>query len=205
MRLLGMSYSQIKQKINVSKSTLSIWLEKYPLSQQRIDELRGSNFHRIEKFRDTMRIKRESRLNDIYKDAVNTIKKISHRDLFIAGLFLYWGEGDKSGSTFSISNTDPDMMKFFMRWARAFHIPEDKFRVVLHIYSDMDEVSEKKFWSDVLKISLENFRKTYRKDSALTGITYKNGFKHGTCMVRVYDKKLASFVLMGLKYIKKIA
>ena len=48
MRLSGMSYSQIKEVVPVSKSTLSVWLENYPLSQERIRELRDLSPKRIE-------------------------------------------------------------------------------------------------------------------------------------------------------------
>lgn len=205
MRLKGASYSQIRASLSVGKGTLSEWLRGYPLSENRIRELRGRNPKRIESFRNTMARKREVKLKKAYEEAKLSIRKLSKRDLFIAGLFLYWGEGDKNGNTFSVSNTDPNMMRLFMKWSRALGIREDKFRVVLHIYSDMDEDKERNFWSDVLKIPIKNFRKTYVKDSTLTGLTYKNGFKHGTCMVRVYDKKLVSFILMGIKYIGDIA
>ncbi len=205
MRLKGASYSQIRASLSVGKGTLSEWLRDYPLSEKRIRELRDRNPKRIESFRNTMARKREVKLKEAYEEAKRSIRKLSKRDLFIAGLFLYWGEGDKNGNTFSVSNTDPNMMRLFMKWSRALGIREDKFRVVLHIYSDMDEDKERNFWSDVLKIPIKNFRKTYVKDSTLTGLTYKNGFKHGTCMVRVYDKKLVSFILMGIKYMGDIA
>ncbi len=201
LRLKGASYSQIKTKLGISKSTLSNWLSDYPLSDERIKELRDLNPIRIEHFRNTMRKKREVKLSDLYDKAKRSIGLLSKRDLFIAGLFLYWGEGDKSGSVFSVSNTDPNLIKFFMKWARSLGVEENKFRVVLHLYSDMDEDREKKFWSNITNVSLDNFRKVYRKDSSLSGLTYKNGFRHGTCMVRVYDNKLARFILMGIKYI----
>ena len=66
LRLSGCSYSQIKDKIGVSKSTLSNWLDKYPLSNERIRELRDNSPKRIENYRNTMRRKRESRLSVIY-------------------------------------------------------------------------------------------------------------------------------------------
>lgn len=42
MRESGMSYSQIKAELGVSKSTLSLWLRDLPLSDERIRELRAS-------------------------------------------------------------------------------------------------------------------------------------------------------------------
>src|SRR3989344_3183192 len=91
MRAKGMSYSQIKEKIKISKSTLSAWLKDLPLSEKRIKELRDNNPIRIEKFRNTMRAKKEIRLGKVYKKVASDICDLSKRDLFLAGLFLYWG------------------------------------------------------------------------------------------------------------------
>lgn len=201
LRLEGASYSQIKKKLGISKSTLSNWLSNYPLSEERIRELRDLNPVRIERFRNTMKKKRDKKLASLYRQAKKTIGLLSKRNLFIAGFFLYWGEGDKSGSVFSLSNTDPSIVKFFIKWARLLGVKKEEFRVVLHLYSDMNEYEEKKFWSKTLGLPLENFKNAYKKESTLKGLTYKNGFRHGTCMIRIYNKKLASFVMMGLKYI----
>ena len=64
LRKQGKSYSQIKKVIKVSKGTLSCWLRDYPLSKQRIIELCNRNEQRIEKFRQTMRKKKEKRWNE---------------------------------------------------------------------------------------------------------------------------------------------
>jgi len=90
MRKKGMSYSQIKEKLGVSKSTLSGWLYNMPLSEKRIRELRADSPVRIERYRNTMRVKKENRLKEVYKKVSKDIGNFSKRDLFLAGLFLYW-------------------------------------------------------------------------------------------------------------------
>lgn len=95
MRRKGMSYSQIKGKLGVSKSTLSGWLYNMPLSKKRIRELQADNPIRIERYRNTMRAKKETRLKEVYRKISKDIGNFSKRDLFLAGLFLYWGEGIK--------------------------------------------------------------------------------------------------------------
>ena len=59
LRKQGKSYSQIKTILKVSKSTLSLWLRDYPLSRQRIRELRDWSEQRIEKCRETKRKKKD--------------------------------------------------------------------------------------------------------------------------------------------------
>ena len=62
MRKQGMSYSQIRAEVKVSKSTLSLWLRDLPLSNARIRELRDFSAVRIEKCRNTKAEKKQSRL-----------------------------------------------------------------------------------------------------------------------------------------------
>ena len=88
MRQKGMSYSQIKEKIKVSKSTLSGWLSDMPLSEKRIKELRDFSPVRIEHYRNTMRAKKDARLEEVYKKVSKDIGVLSKRDLFLLALYL---------------------------------------------------------------------------------------------------------------------
>jgi len=205
MREKGMSYSQIKDKLNVSKSTLSGWLYNMPLSEERIRELRADSPIRIERYRNTMRAKREKRIAEQYQIAKKDISKLSRRDIFIAGLFLFWGEGGKTlnGNT-ALSNTDPSVLIFFIHWLKVLGVPQHKLKARLHLYADMDVNVSVKYWSNILNIPVESFMKSYIKKSNLLGLTYKHGFGHGTCMVTVANKQLNDYILMGIKRIQEM-
>ena len=202
MRQKGMSYSQIKEKLGISKSTLSGWLYNMPLSPKRIRELQADSPIRIEKYRNTMRAKREARLNQVYKKFEKDIGSFTKRDLFIAGLFLYWGEGTKTQKTSVVlTNTNPSMLKFFIRWLKLFNVKRKDLKIKLHLYSDMDIKKSIDFWSKELKISKSQFTKPYIKKTTFSSITYKNGFGKGTCCVMFDDRDLWEYIIMGLKYI----
>jgi len=118
LRKQGMSYTQIKKIIGVSKSTLSCWLQKFPLSEEQIKEFQRQGWKKSEvsreKFRNTMRQKKEKRLRRIFTVQQKEIFPLTKRDIFLAGLFLYWGEGTKCRSDgLSISNSDPSIIKFY--------------------------------------------------------------------------------------------
>lgn len=205
MRLKGMSYSQIISKVNVSKGTLSLWLEKYPLSTERIQELRDWNPKRIENCRNTKFLKRQKMLDEVYLEVKREIGLISKRDLFIAGLFLYWGEGTKtSRSITAFTNTDPAMLKFFIKWLKLMGVEKNSLRVKLHLYVDMNIKEKNKFWSNELKISESNFEKPYIKDSKFTSLTYRNSFGHGTCTVTYGNANLHNKIMMSLKYLRDV-
>lgn len=203
LRKQGMSYSQIKKILKVSKSTLSLWLREHPLSKQRVRELRDWNEQKIEKYRETMRQKRETRLNQFYKEQKELLFPFSRRELFLAGLFLYWGEGSKSHlAEVSVSNNDPSIIRFFINWlGKSLLVPKERLKIQLHLYNDMDIDKELDFWSRMLNIPLNQFNRPYIKKTSSVRINHKGGFGHGTCNVRIGGARLAEKVHMAIKAI----
>ncbi|OGG34974.1 hypothetical protein A2363_02010 [Candidatus Gottesmanbacteria bacterium RIFOXYB1_FULL_47_11] len=196
------SYSQIKAILGVSKSTLSEWLRAYPLTREEINNLRANSEIRIEKYRETMRKKRQDKL-DLYRlEEKKKLLPLSKRELLIAGLFLYWGEGGKaSRHTISINNTDPKLVQFSLYWmTRALHISKNNIRVYLHLYKDMNIQKEMRYWSKMLNIPLSQFSKPYIKDSKRSDIDQK-GFGHGTCGVCAYNTVIKDNILIGIDVI----
>ena len=207
LRKQEMSYSQIKKILKVSKSTLSLWLRNYPLPEEKIKELQKKGWERgeaaIERFRNTMRKKKEKRLKEIYEVQKKLILPLNNRELFLAGLLLYWGEGTKyRRDGLSVSNSDPSIIKFFIYWLnKSLDIPKKKMRVYLHLYNDMNIDKELEYWSRMLKIPLTQFSRPYIKKTSSTRINHKGGFGHGTCNVRINSVPLAEKIFMSLKAI----
>lgn len=202
LRKQGKSYSEIKSVLGVAKSTLSTWLKEYPLSIKKIRELRDWNQKRIEHYIATRRITRERLLKNIYTQEKRSIFPLSKRELLLAGLFLYWGEGGKTQTaSLSVSNTDPAVIKFFIVWFKKYNIPKEKLSIKLHLYKDMNIEKEVHFWSNLLKIPIQQFKRPYIKKSDRQALTYK-GFGHGTCNLLLNDAKLSKRVLMGLQAIR---
>jgi hypothetical protein len=204
LRKKGLSYTQIKAELTVSKSTLSGWLADMPLSEKRIRELRDNSPIRIERYRNTMREKRQVKLDAAYKDIGKKIGKMSERDLFVSGFFLYWAEGTKTrNGAIEMTNTSPNMLKFFIHWLGLFNVPREKMKVHLHLYSDMNVKKQIQFWARTLSLPVSQFNKPYIKANSMSSITYKNGFGQGTCSISVNDARLSNTVLMALKYIQE--
>lgn len=197
------SYSQIKKILKINKSTLSNWLKDYPLSKQRVRELRDWNEQRIERYRDTMKQKREKRLNEIYNFEKGAIFPLTNKELRMIGLGLYWGEGTKYRmDCLSISNTDPSIIKFFIFWLnKTLGVTINKLTVYLHLYNNMNIKKEMSYWSTILEIPLSQFNKPYIKITSSERINHKGGFGHGTCNVKIGDARLSEKILMAIKVI----
>lgn len=204
MRHEGASYTQIKDAMGVSKSTLSTWLRNYPLSEKRIRELRDFSAQRIERCRETKARKRAERLKGVYEKISKDIGILSDREVFLCGLFLYWGEGGKTQYTnVTVSNTDPSVLLFFITWICLIGAPREKLRVKLHIYADMDEHEEIAYWSHTLGLPVSAFRKTYVKGSNRLNLTYKQRFTHGTCNVLYDNRDIGEYVHEAMRYLQE--
>ncbi len=206
LRKQGKTYGQIRQELGISKSTLSDWLSKYPLSERQLTLLgnnkKNSRQVAIEKTIIAKQKKHQSRIESAYKEQKKYWVFLSQKELEIAGLFLYWGEGNKrlNGSVF-INNTDPSVLKFALYWyIKGLSVPKEKIKVDLHLYSDMNIQEEISFWSRTLKLPVSQFRKPYIKASTRVGIDQK-GFGHGTCGLNVNDVLLKEKIIMGIKAI----
>ncbi len=206
LRKLGKTYSEIRRDLRIPKSTLSDWLGKYPLTNEQMALLRKSEkrnrYLSIEKIIATKRKKREARLNATYNQEKQRLLSLNKKELELAGLFLYWGEGSKNlKGALSINNTDPQVLKFILFWLKnVLQVSQDKIRVYLHLYSDMRVNKEMKFWSKELKLPLSQFYKPYIKKSRRSKIDHK-GHGHGTCGLAVIDIRLKEKILMGIKAI----
>lgn len=200
LRKQGKSYNQIKKEIGVSKSTLSEWLRRFPLSKGQIRLLRDINEVRIEKYRNTMRLKRETKKLTYYNEQKQILIPLSKKEIYLAGLFLYWGEGAKTlHGQVDISNTDPSVLKFVLYWMTiALGIPKEKVRVNLHLYKDMNINETIEFWSRELGISKDQFIKPYIKNSNRSDLDQK-GFGHGTCHLVVNNTVIKEKIMMGIR------
>jgi transposase len=206
LRKEGMTYGDIRRELRVAKSTLSDWLKDYPLNNNQLTLLkRTKNRNRalaIEKTIDTKLRKKEARLSSVYNIEKQRFIFLNKRELEIAGLFLYWGEGNKRlNGPISLNNTDPQVLIFTLFWLTSgLGIPKNKIRVYLHLYKDMDQKEEIFFWSKKLGLPLYQFANPYIKESRRIDIDHK-GFGHGTCSLVVSDVRLKEKIMMRLQAI----
>lgn len=146
--------------------------------------------------------KKEERLGNYYKEGKKKWLPLSKRELCLAGLFLYWGEGSKyDNGSFCIANTNPQIIIFSLFWLTyTFAVPKFKIRILLHLYSDMDIDRETEYWSNLLDLPKSQFSKPYIKENKLSSLDRK-GFGHGTCNLMVFNKILKDKILMAIKAI----
>lgn len=209
LRLQGHTYGQIKQELNLQKSTLSDWLKNLPLSTENLELLSQNKSLsvrlRVEKYRKTMQDKQVERYKKVFSAQYERLIPLSKKELFIAGLFLYWGEGSKQKGRVIISNTNPQLILFAKYWmVNSLDVPLEKLQIRLHLYSDMNPEKEISFWSKLLDIPKTQFKTPYIKRSTRSELSYK-GYGHGTCNIMCFDTTLSEKIAMSIKAIAEFS
>lgn len=116
------------------------------------------------------------------------------------GLMLYWGEGDKTKDYFvALTNTNPSILSYFIAWLRKyFEIDEGKLRGRLYVWRDINESDAKKYWSNLLKIPVSQFTKSYISKSVIRIRKRRHNF--GVCRVSYGSKKIMSEIKREIEY-----
>ncbi len=114
---------------------------------------------------------------------------IAEEKLKIAGIMLYWAEGTLGGNTVDLVNSNPEMIKTFLKFLRQIcGVSERRLRVYLYAYSYQDIKKIKTYWNRITEIPLSQFTKPYiKKENAnLTNRKLEYGLVH----IRYNDKRL---------------
>ena len=167
LRREGMSYKNISRELNIPLGTLAGWLKKEPWSEDikigLIQKQASSSAGHMEKMR-LANVRRFEVQRKQYRDeAVSEFQKLKKNPLFIAGLMLYWGEGEKQpkSSQVRLGNSDPALVKTFYVFLKdCLKIEESKIHFWLLLYPDLIEGVQKKFWSMSLGMPLGSFKKS---------------------------------------------
>lgn len=79
---------------------------------------------------------------------------LEKRELFIAGLLLYWAEGTKGKHSLQIANLDHRMLAIFLRFLREIcQIQERRLFLYVRVYKDFSLQDAKDYWVKFLNIA----------------------------------------------------
>ncbi|MFH1968593.1 MAG: hypothetical protein ABIJ84_04350 [bacterium] len=172
LRKKGYTYNEILATIPVAKSSLSLWLKDFPLTEYEKQYLKT----RIDKNISLGRIRaaatikqgRIKRDKAIFLEAKSEFNDLIKSPFFQVGLALYWAEGTKRSYVFQFVNSDPDMITLMIRWIQEFfYIPKEKIFTRLYIHKPYAHERCEEYWSKKINIPLNQFKKTIYKPTRL--------------------------------------
>ena len=170
-RKRGLSYSEIKEIIPVSKSTLSLWLSHIQLNSKQKARLKDK-IRAVQPFgaqaQKRIRIEKSEK---IIKKAKRESGKMTNRDLFLLGVVLYWAEGSKQkknnpSQRVIFNNSDPAMVKLYIKWLhRCLGVSKNDINFEIYSHSNIKDREKEivRHWSLVTGSPVSKFNRIYYK------------------------------------------
>jgi transcriptional regulator with XRE-family HTH domain len=203
LRKNGLSMKEIARTLKVSKSSISLWCSDIQLTKKQIEKLHAQMVRGSYKGRMIgVQMQKDGKKRRIEKYkllAEKDISKLVKRELFLAGVGLYWGEGAKS-SAVKFYNSDFRAVQFMMRWFReVLKIEEERFLM----YISINEIHKKRlksvieYWSRITKIDAIQFRKPSLIKTKNKKV-YENFSEHyGTLCIRISKSTNLLYRILG--------
>lgn len=205
LRQFGKSYTEISKILNVPKSTLSKWFSNEEWSLDVTKKLQGKAIIDSKKRIKSLNISRQIKLEELYvradEEAEREFLKNRNDALFISGVMLYWGEGDKKfeNGRVKVSNTDPSIIKIFRNFLIKFsNYPTEKIKGWILLYPDINKESALSYWSRETGIIKSNFTKS----TVIQGRHKTHRLPYGTCTIHITNKYLKKKILKWIDLYK---
>jgi len=209
LRKKGKTYNEILEQVDVSKSTLSLWLRDVGLATPQKQRLTKKKLAAAQRGGDRRREMRMMETKEIEDLCLQDIKTISDRELFLIGVALYWAEGakknaDKASIMVDFGNSDPAMIRLFVRWlieCLSVDAEDIEFRLHLHENHAHREAECKKVWESHIPLTHVNFTKTNYKKHNVKTVRKKIDISYiGLVSVRVKKSTILNRRIMGWIY-----
>jgi hypothetical protein len=157
LRAEGWTLAAIASEVGASKGSVSGWVRDVAFERRRsraAARRRGPN---------VLERRKADEIATLLEEGRARVGLLSERDLLIAGVALYAGEGSKRDGAVCFTNADARMVSLFCRWLRRFfEIDETRLRVRLYLHAGLDVEAATAHWAAVAAVRPTQFRKPYR-------------------------------------------
>jgi len=214
LRKKGGSIHDIARKLGLRPTTVSYWCKDIKLSSfiVRMISNEGKKKARAAMlvYTEKQRAGRLQRQAMERKTGKKLLGRLSQRDIMMAGLGLYWGEGYKGNNgELGFTNSNPDVIRFYLSWLTISGVSKKDliFRLTINYVFRSQVKSLKLFWLKKLGVKENQFTKTTIIKTILkkADISRKNTYK-GTLRVKVRrGNALKNKILGALEHISTCA
>lgn len=206
LRKKGKSYGQISKDLKINKSTIAYWFKNIDWSsdikKQLVEKSKESSRKRLIHLNDLKKQKWSKYYLKAEKEAIEEFERIKNDALFITGIVIYWGEGDKNFANGSVrvSNIDERMLRKFNEFLKDIcKTNTKKIKAGILLYPDLNHEKCLKFWSKKINIPRSHFFKS----TVIKGKHKTKKVTNGVCSIQVADKYLKKKMLVWLDLFAK--
>lgn len=161
LRARGHTLNEIARRLGVAKSSVSVWVRDVEFTPRL--PLGNRNHGARNRPPNKLQRRKQAEIERMDAEGIIRIDTLSDHAFLVAGAALYAGEGAKTDGMVAFANSDPMMIRFFLRWLRRFFtVEESRLRLYLYLHVGLDLDAANRFWARVTGIPLEQFGKPYR-------------------------------------------
>jgi transcriptional regulator with XRE-family HTH domain len=133
----GLPIKVIARRLGVAVSSVSVWVRDVELTAAQHEALRALNpayNHQRNGWKTNSTRFRARRV--AYQEGGRQLAR-RYEPLHIAGCMLYWAEGSRARNQIRFTNSDPEMVRFFVHFLRAyFELEESDIRLTCNLFAD---------------------------------------------------------------------
>lgn len=205
LRRNGRSYKQISSDLGIPLGTISGWFRGQKWSEEIREHLSKkvslSNPNAVQAMVIANKMRWTKWRQSHREIAIQQFSELKKDPLFLSGIMLYWGEGDKSSknSTLKLSNSDPAMIKvFYLFLVKSLEISPEKIFISLINYPDLVDSVQKTIWSRATGIPLSQFKNSV----VIQGRHPTKRNSYGVCMIMVHSRAFKDRILQWIELYK---
>ncbi|MGV9451829.1 hypothetical protein [Streptomyces sp. NPDC003635] len=185
LRLQGWTYDRIEAELGCSKSSISLWVRDLPKPERKRSPEEASSAAR-RGWEVTLQ-RREVERQHTKASAAEEIGELTDRELFIAGIALYWAEGTKDKpharrERVTFVNSDPHVIRLYLAWLTMLGVEREQIRFHVMIHESADVVAAENYWADLVGSDCSSFGKTTLKRHNPKTVRKNTGAEYRGCL-----------------------
>jgi transposase-like protein len=183
----GLSIKEIARRVGVSTASVSVWVRDIELTEAQHEALHGQNaaYYRLHKGREIASAHRRNQRLQAQESGRALARRAD--PLHVAGCMLYWAEGTKNRNQIRFSNSDPEMVRFFVLFLRTyFDVRDQDVRLTCNLFADHVERQREieRHWLEVAGLpEICLCKSTVNVYSRYSQRKRRNMLPYGTCRV----------------------
>ncbi|MGH4029827.1 hypothetical protein ACQB60_12920 [Actinomycetota bacterium Odt1-20B] len=186
LRLAGRTYDQIQVELGCSKSSISLWVRDLPRPEPRYtpEEQRALMQEGLARLRGAQDEERKKTKRAAHRE----IGELSDRELFVAGVALYWAEGQKSKpyarrESVLFVNSDPRVISVYLAWLDLLGVAPERLQYRVMIHESADVTAAERYWADLVRVDASVFQRTTLKKHNPKTVRKNTGDDYRGCLV----------------------
>jgi transposase-like protein len=196
----GASIKEIARRIGAAQSLISRWVRDIQLTDEQREiliaracngQVKGSTINAA--------LRREARL---LAQEEGRARARQREPLHMAGCML-WAEGSRARNQLRFTNSDPEMVRFFVSFLRAyFNLGDADIRITCNLFADHRERKEEieQFWLDIAGLpGACLYQSTVNTYSKYSKKKRQNKLPYGTCRVTVSRTRVTQSIFGAIQ------